>query len=158
MQDVVFWDVALCRSCVNRHFGGTYRLIDFTMLPASDLQHRPNPPPPQPLCWFPIWPTLLLTLFSSNIAGYFRLQPPAHAGSSLADFSTLKMEAMRSSETSVNTRPTQRHIPEEILHVWKMYVQIYRKNGKIRTSILTQFTECTCGISGVLDFAHRPVL
>jgi hypothetical protein len=28
------------------------------------------------------------------------LQPPAHAGSSLADFSTLKMEAIRSSETS----------------------------------------------------------
>jgi hypothetical protein len=29
------------------------------------------------------------------------MQPPAHAGSSLADFSTLKMEAIRSSETSV---------------------------------------------------------
>jgi hypothetical protein len=45
------------------------------------------------------------------------LQPPAHTGSSLADFSTLKMEAIRSSETSVKTRPTQRHIPEDdILH------------------------------------------
>jgi hypothetical protein len=45
------------------------------------------------------------------------LQPPAHAGSSLADFSTLKMEAIRSSETSVNARSTQRHIPEDgILH------------------------------------------
>jgi hypothetical protein len=32
-------------------------------------------------------------------------------------FSTLKIEAIRSSETSVNTRPTQRHIPEgDILH------------------------------------------
>jgi hypothetical protein len=29
-----------------------------------------------------------------------RLLPPAHAGSSLADFSTLKMEAIRSSETA----------------------------------------------------------
>jgi hypothetical protein len=29
------------------------------------------------------------------------VQLPAHAGSSLADFSTLKMEAIRSSETSV---------------------------------------------------------
>jgi hypothetical protein len=30
---------------------------------------------------------------------------------------TLKMEAIRSSETSVNKRPTQRHIPEnDILH------------------------------------------
>jgi hypothetical protein len=46
-----------------------------------------------------------------------RLQPPAHAGSSLADFCTLKMEAIRSSETSVDTRSTRRHIPENgILH------------------------------------------
>jgi hypothetical protein len=26
MKNIVFWDVALCRSCVNRRFGGTYRL------------------------------------------------------------------------------------------------------------------------------------
>jgi hypothetical protein len=25
MKNAVFWDVAPCRSCVNRHFGGTYR-------------------------------------------------------------------------------------------------------------------------------------
>jgi hypothetical protein len=41
------------------------------------------------------------------------LQPPAYAGSSLADFSTLKMEIIRSSETSVHTRSTWRHIPED---------------------------------------------
>jgi hypothetical protein len=41
------------------------------------------------------------------------LQPPADAGSSLADFSTLKMEAIRSSVTSVHTRSTRRHIPED---------------------------------------------
>jgi hypothetical protein len=41
------------------------------------------------------------------------LQPPAHAGSSLADFSILKMEAIRSSETSVHTRSTRRHILED---------------------------------------------
>jgi hypothetical protein len=47
----------------------------------------------------------------------FILQPPVHAGSSLADFSTLKMEAISSSETSVHTRSTRRHIPEDgILH------------------------------------------
>jgi hypothetical protein len=35
----------------------------------------------------------------------------------LADFSTLKMEAIRSSETSVHTRSTWRHIPENgVLH------------------------------------------
>jgi hypothetical protein len=41
------------------------------------------------------------------------LQPPAHAGSRSRIFSTLKMEAIRSSETSVNPRSTQRHILED---------------------------------------------
>jgi hypothetical protein len=42
------------------------------------------------------------------------LQLPAHAGSSLADFSTLKMEAIRSSETSVqSTTSTRHHTPED---------------------------------------------
>jgi hypothetical protein len=68
MKNAVFWDVAPCRSSVNRRFGWTYRL---------------------------------------------HLQPPAHAGSSLADFSTLKMKAIRSSETSVHTRCIRRHIPED---------------------------------------------
>jgi hypothetical protein len=50
-------------------------------------------------------------------AGVSKLQPPDHAGSPLADFYTLKMEAIRSSETSVHTRSTRRHIPEDgILH------------------------------------------
>jgi hypothetical protein len=45
------------------------------------------------------------------------LQPPAHAGSSFAHFSALKMEAILSSETSVYTRFIQHHIPEDgILH------------------------------------------
>jgi hypothetical protein len=41
------------------------------------------------------------------------LQPPTQASSSLADFSTLKMEAIRSAETSVHTRSTCCHIPED---------------------------------------------
>jgi hypothetical protein len=45
------------------------------------------------------------------------MQPPAHAGSSLADFSTLKMEVIRSSETSVHTGSTRLHILQyDILH------------------------------------------
>jgi hypothetical protein len=45
------------------------------------------------------------------------LQPPTHAGFSIADFSTLKMGAIHSSETSVYTRSTRPHIPEDdILH------------------------------------------
>jgi hypothetical protein len=37
----------------------------------------------------------------------------AQAGSPLADFSTLKMEAIRSSETSVHTKSTRRYILED---------------------------------------------
>jgi hypothetical protein len=44
-------------------------------------------------------------------------QPPAQTASSLAGFSTLKMEEIRSSETSVHARSTRCHIPEDgILH------------------------------------------
>jgi hypothetical protein len=43
----------------------------------------------------------------------------AHAGSSHADFSTMKMEVIRFSETSVHTRSTGSHIPEGgILYNW----------------------------------------
>jgi hypothetical protein len=49
------------------------------------------------------------------------LQLPAHAGFSLADFSTLKMEAIRSSETSVqSSTSTRRHTPEDgilLIHI-----------------------------------------
>jgi hypothetical protein len=55
------------------------------------------------------------------LVGCFRpalsLKPPAHACSSLPDISTLKMEAIRSSETSDQIRSTWRHIPVNgILH------------------------------------------
>jgi hypothetical protein len=51
---------------------------------------------------------------------FWDVQPPAHAGSSLADFSTLKMEAILSSETSVYTRSTRCPIPEDgILHSYR---------------------------------------
>jgi hypothetical protein len=46
-----------------------------------------------------------------------RLHPPAHAGSSVADFSNLNMETIRSSETSDHSGSTQCHISEDgILH------------------------------------------
>jgi hypothetical protein len=83
MMDAVFWDAVPCRSCVNRRFGRTYRL---------NLQCRK-------IC--------------ERGTSVNKLQPPAHAGSSLAGFSTLKMEAICSSETSVHTRSTRRHIPED---------------------------------------------
>jgi hypothetical protein len=61
----------------------------------------------------------ILNKFSVTTVRYLSsLLLPAHAGSSLADFSTMKMEAIRSSETSVHfTGSTRRHIPEDgILH------------------------------------------
>jgi hypothetical protein len=60
------------------------------------------------------------------------LQRPVHADSSLADFSTLKMEAIYSSETLVHKRYTRRHIPEDgILHSHsrenlKSYMNLFR--------------------------------
>jgi hypothetical protein len=42
-----------------------------------------------------------------------KAQPPAHVGFSLANSSTLKMEATLSSKTSVHTISTRRHIPED---------------------------------------------
>jgi hypothetical protein len=64
--------------------------------------------------WFPMWPTPSLPVLLWLVVFDWRssLQPPAHAGSSLADFSTLKMEVIRSSETSVHTRTTGLHIPK----------------------------------------------
>jgi hypothetical protein len=59
---------------------------------------------------------------TSQKTAFFSLQPPAHAGSSLADFSTLKVEAIRSSKTSVHPRSTRRHIPEDaVLHNQRLF-------------------------------------
>jgi hypothetical protein len=63
MKNAVFWDVAPCRSCLKRRYGGTYRL---------HLQGRK---------------------IGDRGIGVRCLQPLAHAGSSLVDFSILKMEA-----------------------------------------------------------------
>jgi hypothetical protein len=56
---------------------------------------------------------LAITDVSGITDWWLSLQPPAHVGSPLVNFSTLMMEAIRSSETSVNTRSTQRHNPED---------------------------------------------
>jgi hypothetical protein len=56
--------------------------------------------------WADVW--------EERIASIFRVEP---VGSSLADFSTLKMDVIRFSKTSVRARSERRHIPEDgILH------------------------------------------
>jgi hypothetical protein len=69
----------------------------------------------------PVWVGGCRLSHQSSILAVFdwwlSLQSAAHTGSSLADFSDLKMEAIRSSETSVHTRSARHHIPEDgILH------------------------------------------
>jgi hypothetical protein len=57
---------------------------------------------------------MLCKIWGFHGGDYEELQLPAHAGSSLADFSTLKMEAIGSSETLVqSTTSTRRHTPED---------------------------------------------
>jgi hypothetical protein len=74
---------------------------------------------------------VIISLFLANRW----LQPPAHAGSSLAGFSTLKMEAIRSSETLVHTRSTRRHIPED--GILKLFI-IYVPNQQLQSQLHTQ--------------------
>jgi hypothetical protein len=81
--------VTPCRSCVNRLFRGTYRLH----LQGRKIRER-----------------------GTTVSRWLQTEPPVE-NTQLADFSTLKMEAIRSSETYVHTRSTRRHIPEDgILH------------------------------------------
>jgi hypothetical protein len=74
MKDAALWDVAPCRSCSNRRFGGTYRLH----LQGRKIRER-----------------------GTSASRWFQ------TGSSLMDFSTLKTEAICSTETSVHTRTTR---------------------------------------------------
>jgi hypothetical protein len=94
-EHAVFWDVAPCRSCMNRSFASIFRVEKS----ASEE---------------PAWAGGCRLSYQMYVFDWWlSLQPPAHAGSSLADFSTLKMKAICSSETSVHTRSTGRHIPED---------------------------------------------
>jgi hypothetical protein len=90
MKNAVFCDVASCRYCVNRRFGGTYRLhLQGIRNPRGRNQHEQVAADCR-----------LLTLVPRLWISY-----------------TLKMGATRSSETLVNTISAWRHIPEDgILH------------------------------------------
>jgi hypothetical protein len=88
MKNVVFWDVALCRSCVNRRFGGKHRLH----LQGRRIRGR----------------------------GTSVSCQPAHAGFPPEDSSTLKMEAILFSETSVNAHPRRRHSSIKLLFIMRI--------------------------------------
>jgi hypothetical protein len=107
MKNIVFWDVAPHGSCLNWRFGGTYRL---------HLQGR---------WWSEESAVTCLTVISCFFTcpedggdmfraggGQRSLQSPAYLWSHV--FSpALKMEAIRSSEVSVQTRATWCYIPED---------------------------------------------
>jgi hypothetical protein len=100
MKNAVFWNVALCRSCVNRRFGGTYR----PHFQGRKTRER-----------------------RTSVSKW--QQTPAHTVSSLADIyfsSTLKMEVIRSSETSVDTIPTWRHIPQDSILQKLLYLYLFK--------------------------------
>jgi hypothetical protein len=94
----------------------------------------------------------------------FNLQPPAHAGSSLADCYTLKMEAIHSSETSVHTTSTRRHIPEDgLLHSYgrenlRTILQLSEVFGKNVTRNFTSPIQMLCfcrlSFSGLLPLVN----
>jgi hypothetical protein len=85
-------------------------------MPSSGMWRRVD------LVWTDFSKELIASIFrieksATEVPAWATLQQPAQANSSLADFSALKMEAIRSSETSVHTRSTRLHIPEDsILH------------------------------------------
>jgi hypothetical protein len=84
MKNAVFWDVAPCRSSVNRRFGGTYRLLFRVEKSRARNQHT-----------------------AATCSRWFLAR----------DFSTLKMEAIGSSETSGNkiyTAPQLRRLMKQI--------------------------------------------
>jgi hypothetical protein len=64
---------------------------------------------------FEVFTAVTVNNMSSEMWRRVDLQPPAHAGSYIADFSILKMEVIRFFETWFYTRSTWRHIPEDDL-------------------------------------------
>jgi hypothetical protein len=94
MKKEVFWDVAPCRYYIDRRFGGRIASIFRVEEKIEETPRAKNQRE---------------ELYSVSTCSRWFL---ARGVSSIFS-STLKMEAIRSSETSVNTISSRRHIPED---------------------------------------------
>jgi hypothetical protein len=91
MKNVVVWHLALCGSYESRYFGGKFSLN------LQDIKIREGRN---------ILPDTSRLSHQDQLTPFY-----AREFVSLADFSTLKMGAISSSEMSVFIRTAQRHIP-----------------------------------------------
>jgi hypothetical protein len=100
-----------------------------------------------------------------RVASIFRVlkNPRAMKGFySRADFPTLKMEAIRSSETSVPTRPTRRHIQEDAILEAQLYVtrseaDLYFESGRRDARTGKCEPQLQCGVVFLSEQADRNV-
>jgi hypothetical protein len=123
-----------------------------TLLPISD--HTP------PLYWLPMWLTLPPSL-CSYIAGCFWLV--AQSASHLScwfltrGYFTLKMEAIRSSRTSVHTRSTLRHIPEDgVLHS-HCCENLKSYNARYHSTTLNKFLSTSSKKTEITDWLKKNI-
>jgi hypothetical protein len=112
----------------------------------------------------------LTDVSAEHIASIFSLEVPADAGSPLTDYSTMKMEAIHSFETSVNPGSIQSHIPQDdillcpcytltislefSMHFYLLIYSFALNFHVARWSILL----CFCNIAGTIYSRFKDVL
>jgi hypothetical protein len=82
-------------------------LRTLSRMPYSGMWHRVD------IVWTDVSEEHITSILTVEKSASEELQPLAHAGNSLADFSTVKMEVIRFSVTSIHTRSTRCHIPQD---------------------------------------------
>jgi hypothetical protein len=119
MMIIIFWEMTPWGSYKNRRFGGSYRLH----LQGARVR--------------------VVTERSCKLLYRHRL---VEERSVICSHScTLKMEAIRSSETSVLIRATRRHLPEDDNHHDIIFISAYSYSRKLENNI-TEYWNCHFGV------------